>query len=362
MSIKNNKLNNLILNLAIFSIIFTIFSAYTSRSLDNFVLIENFDLIKDSDQNLQKTYKRQTPTNIKKDFSQSLIKKEKYERSLNRTCEVTGSLHDRHKVRWVINKALFTTYNFLYNIKPNLPYYFHIFLYSFLIFLSLFFLKRTIKINTEQIIFFLFYIAFIFGQRLGEFRYSVTEMFFFAIALYAAQKKYLLLFISSVVLATLNRESGILLAFAWLIFDKDYQKVSLVFLISLGALILLNLDIIECLINPKFFIPLGYEIGQFNIRDLYEPNYHGYKTSYLSFVKILTLNFFIPFGFSFYLYFTNANKNKFILYFLLIYLVIFLIGLPLHHYAARLILLPLIVILMSSKSENNFLKMKSKIL
>lgn len=112
MNIKNSSLKNLILLLAIFSIIFTIFSAYTSRSLNNFDLIENFDSIKNSDSNIQKTYTRKNPTNIKQDFSQSLIKKEKYERSLNRTCEVTGSLHDRHKVRWVINKALLTTYNF----------------------------------------------------------------------------------------------------------------------------------------------------------------------------------------------------------------------------------------------------------
>ncbi len=358
MNIKNSSLKNLIILLAIFSIIFTIFSAYTSRSLNNFDLIENFDSIKNSDSNIQKTYTRKNPTNIKQDFSQSLIKKEKYERSLNRTCEVTGSLHDRHKVRWVINKALLTTYNFFYDIKPSLPYYFHIFLYSFLIFLSFFFLKKTIKMNTEQIIFFLFFIAFIFGQRLGEFHYSVVEMFCFSMALYASQKKYIYLFILSIILATLNRESGILIAFSWLIFNKDYQKAILTFLVSLALLILLNLDILECIVNPRFFIPLGYQHGQFNIRDLYEPNYHGYKTGYLSFIKILTLNFFIPFGFSFYLYFTNTDKNKFVLYLLLIYLVVFLIALPLHHYAARLILLPLIIILMSFKSENTFLKTK----
>lgn len=352
------NLKNLIINLAIFSIIFTIFNAYTNRNLENFELIENFDSVKNSDVNLQKTYTRKTPANIKEDFSISLIKEEKYERSLNRTCEITGSLHDRHKVRWVINKALLKTYTFLYEIKPNLPYYFHIFLYSFLIFFSLLFLKRTIKINTEQIIFFLFFIAFIFGQRLGEFHYSVIEMFSFAMALYAAKKKNIFLFVTSVVLATLNRESGILIAFVWLIFDKDYPKVFVAFLISLGALLLLNLDILQCLINPKFFIPLGYEHGQFNIRDLYEPNYHGYKTSYLSFLKILTLNFFIPFGFSFFLYFTSNKKSKFILCLLLIYLAVFLIGLPLHHYAARLILLPLIIILMVFKSENSSLKVK----
>ena len=74
---------------------------------------------------------------------------------------------------------------------------------------------------------------------------------------------------------------------------------------------LINFDIISCLINPKFLIPIENQEGQFNFSEI------GNSINYLSALKVILVNFIIPFGFSFYVYFTTEKKNKIILNILL---------------------------------------------
>ena len=103
-----------------------------------------------------------------------------------------------------------------------------------------------------------------------------------------------------------------------------------------------NFDIIKCLINPHFFISEGYFIKNkitnqsFNIVDV------GANISVISFVKIILLNFIIPFAAIFYFYFKTKKKNIIILILTFIYLLVFLFALPLMHHSSRLLLLPIL--------------------
>ena len=143
------------------------------------------------------------------------------------------------------------------------------------------------------------------------------------------------MFLFSSTLAVLNRESGFIVILSWLLFNKDYRKLIITFCVSGFLFIILNLDIIECLINPKFFVPLENQKGQTDIQDIM-------SIGLVSFVKLLIVNFFLPFGLAFYFILKCKVKNKILIFMLLIYLFVFLIATPLHHISLRLIILPLI--------------------
>ena len=149
-----------------------------------------------------------------------------------------------------------------------------------------------------------------------------------------------------VILATLNRESGILISLTWLVFNKDLKQTIIASILPTIVLVALNYDILSCLLNPKFFLPLENEPGQFNFIDILN------NKNYLSTVKVLMINFIIPFGYCFYIYFDTENKNKIIFYILILDLIVFLVALPLDHLAPRLILLPLLIALIYFKERN----------
>ena len=148
-------------------------------------------------------------------------------------------------------------------------------------------------------------------------------------------------------LATLNRESGILISLTWFIFNSNIKKFIYINIITLSTFVFINLDISSCLINPNFFIPVDKQVdyAKFNFRDI------GVSISLFSAIKVILVNFIIPFGFCFYIYFTTESKNKITLYVLLIYLFIFIFALPLDHLSSRLILLPFIYVLIYFKDK-----------
>ena len=267
-------------------------------------------------------------------FSNELISDEEYN-ELNRECEITGDFVDRHKVRWV--KSLFLKKFFLISnsISEKLPYYSNILLHSLLIFLSFLILQKTFSLDEKYIFLFLIYITFIFQHILSEYSYSIFELFFFSLALYASKYRKFPLFLFSSTLAVLNRESGFIVILSWLLFNKDYRKLIITFCITGVLFIILNLDIIECLINPKFFVPLENQKGQTDIQDIM-------SIGFVSFTKLLIVNFFLPFGLAFYFVLKCRVKNKILIFMLLIYLFVFLIATPLHHISLRLIILPLV--------------------
>ena len=170
-------------------------------------------------------------------------------------------------------------------------------------------------------------------------------MFFLTTALYASRKNFFLLFLASVVLATLNRESGIIISLTWLIFNSDIRKVIYTGVIATTILVASNHDIISCIVNPSYFVPSDYQPGQFNFEDI------GKDISYISFIKVFLINYILPFGFCFYIYFTSNNKNKTTLFLILIYLLMFLVATPANHISVRLLLLPTMIMLLHFRKD-----------
>ncbi len=267
-------------------------------------------------------------------YSEKLVSDDTY-KSLNRECEITGQFSDRHKVRWV--KSLFLQKIFLASEKISsiLPYYINIFLHSFVIFLTLILLNKTFSFNHKYTLLFLLYVTFLFQGYLSEYSYSIFEMFFLSLCLFASKNKKIVLFTVSGILAVLNRESGFITLLSWLIFNKEFKRLMIIYIVTGIIFLLLNFDIIKCLIDPTFFIPLENQSGQTDIHDIF-------KINMISLIKILILNFLFPFGLAFYYLIKTDKVDKVLLTMLLIYLLVFLIATPLHHVAIRLLILPLV--------------------
>ena len=282
-------------------------------------------------------YKPLNNVEFKSQINERLSADETYDYILEKKCQITGNMHDRHKVRWV--KAFFLK-NFFQNfakLNQNLPYYVNILLHSLLIFLTLIFLNKSFNLEDKHILFFLLYISYVFQNHLGEYSYSIFEMFFVSVAIFASKNKKILLLIVVSTLAVLNRESGMLIPFIWLVFNKDLKKVIICLATITIIFIIVNWHLISCILNPKFFIPMEYQGGQINFSDIVSINI-------ISLVKLFLINFIIPFGIIFYNYVKYNSQNKFLLGLTVIYILMFLFATPLHHLAVRLIILPIIVL------------------
>ena len=312
-----------ILNFSAFILVIFVFINFIHNSSNRYQLVEN------------NTYVKMSNFEFKKNINNLLIADSTYAYKLDKKCEITGNMHDRHKVRWI--KALFLKHIFKisHSTNPSLPYYVNILLHSFLIFLTLIFLNKAFKLEKIFIVFFLLYITFVFQQHLGEYSYSIFEMFFVSIALYASKNKNILLLSLVSILAVLNRESGFLIPLVWLIFNSDYKKLIICCGIVFTTFVALNFNLIECLFNPKFFIPLERQESQVNISDLKYSNF-------FSLGKLLIINFIFPFGIIILNYIKSNIKNNFFVIIVSLYFLMFLFATPIHHVAVRMIILPLI--------------------
>jgi len=340
------KNKSILINALVFVILATIFLNNVNQILLKSVFLEvektNTIVPKSQSDGKMYTYTSENPKII---FSKKLASEVNYTNYLNRKCEITGSFEDRKKVRWVFQKVFYETYDFLESLNKTLPYYFHIIFFSILLFLTYYINFKIFPINYKYKYLFLFYIAFIFQHNLSEYQFSIIEMFFLTTALYASRSKNFLLFLSSVILATLNRESGILISMTWLIFNSDIRKVIYTGMITSSIFLAANFDIISCIINPNYFVPSEYQQGQFNFRDI------GKKISYVSTLKLLLINYIIPFGFCFYIYFNTKEKNTIVLLLVIIYLIMFLVATPANHIAVRLMLLPTVIALLHFQTK-----------
>lgn len=272
---------------------------------------------------------------FKLSISKELSSTNEYNLYPNRTCQITGSMHDKHQVRWVKNYTLKKIYQFSNNFNPLAAYYIDIFLHSFVIFFSFFLINKTFNFNKKYNYLFLAYITFIFQQYLGEYSYSIFEMFFLSLALYSSKNRYKFLFLISCIFAVLNRESGFIVLLSWFIFNNDIKKFLFISSIVLFFFLILNLDLIPCLINLKFFVPFEKQIGQTNWTDIFGNNL-------FSSFKLLFINFLLPFGLFYFFFNKTLKKNKSLLLIIMFYFLAFIIATPAHHMAVRMILLPLI--------------------
>lgn len=322
--LKNFNEKNLLFLISFFLIIY-IFINFTHK---------HFEIIKIKDDN---SFTRLKIAEVKKEVNQALTSNLTYEGILSKKCSVTGDMHDRHKVRWVKLLLLKNIYQLSEKLNSNLPYYVNIILHSFLIFLSLIILNQAFKLEKIHIIFFLLYISLIFQFKLGEYSYSIFEMFFISAALYASKKRNIILFFLVILMAILNRESGFIIILAWLIFNKEFKKFLIFNVIILIIFLMINYDSINCMVNPKFFIPLEKQEAHLTLSQLGSINI-------FSRVLIVVINYILPFGLIFYNVFKSEDKNKILMLMGIIYLFVFLFATPIYQMAEKLIILPLIVL------------------
>ena len=276
---------------------------------------------------------------LKLDISEKLVINEHYDHVLSRECEITGQMYDRHKVRWVRAVVHQEVLTLAYKKNKIAPYYLEIILYSFFIFISLFLLRKFFTIGSEYTAYFLLFFTYIFQQHMGEYSYSVFDLFFITAAICASKSKKFFIFLIICSLAVLNRETGFLILLCWLIFNKkDYKKFFLAGLVASSIFLLANFQIISCLLIPKFYIPMEYQEGQINYSDLLNSNI-------FSIIKILLNNYIIPFGLGFYLFFKSRVKNNYLILILFVYLIVFLVATPVHKIELKLLLLPYLWVL-----------------
>ncbi len=272
---------------------------------------------------------------LKLDISNGLSDQREYNLLLDSTCKVTGDLHDRHELRWVKNIFLKKIFIFSKNFNLNAPYYVNIFIHSLILFLAFFLINNTFNYSKKYNYLFLAYITFIFQQYLGEYSYSIFEVFFLSLGLYASKNKKKFLFFIACILATLNRESGFIILLTWLIFNRDIKTFIIISIITLILFLLFNFNSINCLVNPKFLIPIEPQKGQVNFSDII-------NNSIFSNFKLFFMNFLLPFGLIFYFFISSLIKNKILFLIFILYLLAFVFAAPIHHMAIRMILLPII--------------------
>ena len=322
---------NFLINVLILFFIIFVFTNYLHNSFEKYTEVENIKL---SEAFTEEKLFKLKDDHLKLDVSKNLIDNDHYNHILDRECKITGQMYDRHKVRWIrvlVHKEIL---NFAYEIKKTAPYYAEILFHSFLIFISLFLLRKFFIIEDKYTVLFLLFFTYIFQQHMGEYSYSVLDLFFITAALCASKLKKFLVFLIICSLAVLNRETGFLILLCWLIFNyKDYKKFLVASFFTGFIFLTVNYQIISCLFQPKFYAPLEYQHGQINYVDLFSSNI-------FSIVKILLNNYIIPFGIGFYLFYKSRFKNSFLLTTFVIYLCVFLIATPVHKIELKLLLLP----------------------
>ena len=327
---NKNFIKSLSINIIIFSYISIVLVNFFHNTHTYFIKSEELSQINNKEIYLLKK------ENLKKIISDNLTQESRLEFLLDRQCEITGNMHDRHKVRWIKQLFLYKIFHVSKNLNDTAPYFVNIFMHSFLIVLSLFFINKTFAFSNKYNFFFLLYVTFIFQQYLGEYSYSIFEMFFLSMAIFSSKTKNIYLFFFSCLLAILNRESGFLILFTWFIFNAEFRIFLAMFILATLIFLIANFDLHECLVKTKFFIPLENQPGQINFKDILNNNL-------FSNIKLLFTNFIFPFGLFFYFFIKSIFKNKILLFIAIAYFFIFIFATPAHHMAVRLLLLPIIL-------------------
>jgi len=315
-------------------------------------------------------YDKPITNNAHKNFNTFLyeldlnINNRKLIRNNNKNChKVSLGNINRHDLRWsfeLLRVSIFKYNNkYLGNTIPN------IYLFSFIFAIILFYIFYLInsiivqnyKLKNIKSTFFTFFMfisftGFFLIRPAGELRFLLFEFLFVNLSFYFALNKKFFPYLISVILCTLNRESGLLSGVLWLIInnlnfnskkflnfyliDKFDLKSYLPIMCCLIALILFNYDITKCFMNIKFFIPA----------DISGNTLFGLNKFELSLrtIDVLFVNYFLIFFILIYFYKKTLLQKKLAI-FIVFYLIIFLIFTPsLTSTQLRLILVPFVII------------------
>ena len=302
-------------------------------------------------------------------FFNKFLGKEDYEKNRrdslgNNVCEkIEDRQIQRHHLRWVFEKVRLMIFDqFEYNNSEKKLSIIYSIMLALLIGLSFFLSILTINrdiyeyINKNNLNFFFLFLIFFFiisfysFKESQETRFSFFELFFLSAALYFAHIKKKLLFLITVVLATLNRESGVLISAIWFlmngfsIINKKiiFEKNNLIFgifvsIFCIVVLVILNYQIFRC----------GFNIKLFFFEDI-EPDVQNslLKNLNIIFSNIIVIIFLL------YFFWIDFNKQFQLMLLIVFYCLVFLIFAKLDNNILRIILAPLFVLYCNEYLKN----------
>jgi hypothetical protein len=288
-------------------------------------------------------------SNKELDISNELTSYKTYDLYFDRTCKITGSLEDRKRVRWIPRLLELKAFSLAKEFSPAAPYYLYIWVMSAALFASMLFCLAIVSFNWQSTFLFFCPLLFIFSFPLSEINFSILEMLFISMGLFFSYKKKFIPYLLVLIAATLNRESGVLIAFVWIIFNfHQYTRLIMGLVIAFASLITANIDIIPCFFKLGFFLSVDHQEGQYTLRDV-SLSLH----EILRFIKVIFQNFLIFLIPAFLLFFNNSKRLYRVLLIYCLYFGVFLIFTPLLHISVRLVIIPYLVMLCIPFTKSN---------
>ena len=260
----------------------------------------------------------------------------------------------RHSLRWVMDKSRIFYLEVAEKIGGKELLSFSFTFMIFLLITATFFLC-LITINKKLFYFvtnnknnylillaiFFFIISFYSFKTVSELRYSFFEMFFISASIYLTYIKRKLLFLITVILATLNRESGIIISSMWFIFNGINLKNKRLVLdnkeIIYGIFSVLTCLTILISLNFKLF-SCGLGLSNMSLASqsaLSGSIFRSMNIVFSNFILIILLFIF---------FYKNIDEQYKFLILAALYLLIFIVFTPADHDVLRILFAPIIMI------------------
>jgi hypothetical protein len=249
-------------------------------------------------------------------------------------------MEDRKKLRWFYRAVEKNIYSKLYNLNHYFPYAAYISILAALLVGAYYFCMKLVGISWESSFLFFVPTLYILSFELSEHIFSFIDIFLISLGLYLSSIKKLVLFIFVVVAATLNRESGILLSFAWLAFNPQLITSLKILVFAALSLSIVNFDIADCLLEFNFYLPSSPQHGQYSFSTF---NFSIQDIG--SLLRVIFYNFLVFIVPGFMLYLKLGRERLIFLLLFLLYYIVFIFATPWHHLSVRLITIPFLVIL-----------------
>ena len=181
-------------------------------------------------------------------------------------------------------------------------------------------------------------------------------MFFVSLSIYFAINKNKILFLLTVILATLNRESGILISSIWFIFNTlQFNNNNLRIIkseIRYSFISILIPLIILISLNSKFFS------CSLEFSDMTYATTSIFGVSLIKDINVIFTNYILIMAI-FYFFYKDINFQFNLLFLAFIYSLIFVFFTPADHYILRIIFAPIILLYCNKYFENDYKKINS---
>ena len=286
-----------------------------------------------------------------------------------RVCEnLKNRIIERHHLRWVFEEIrvnFIDYFSIFFGKKSGLSIVFSIIL-AFLIISSFYISLLAVEKNLYKfvnnnkknyiillLVFFFLISFFSFGPAVSELRYSFFEMFFLSIALFASLKKQRFIFLITIILATLNRESGILISSLWFIINGIQirnKKVNFCFADTVYGFAFVLISIVSLFVANYKIFTCGFTLEFLSYKEPDTPSV--FNQNIIRNLNIIFSNFFIII-LMLYFFYNNFEKQFKLILIIIFYNIVFLLFTPADHSVLRVMFAPIFLIYVYQFLENS---------